>query len=191
MRSAAADAPLSDGVICKPQDMRKVRKGDWPDVYAEFTRKHGLSDRAEWTTRPSVALAGLGCSEATRRSRAVIDIACAWVKKEFPSASDESLMKGFFVATSSSAPKKPWSYGLKTLLTSSEIYSYEHDRMLTPQDLMRQHGWRAPNAGGLSFSAMRGLHGESVACQQLGCLVWAAYLAADFPGMWEAPYESA
>lgn len=84
-----------------------------------------------------------------------------------------------------------------TVCRSTRLYSYREDRLITPGEAMRAHGWEADNINlntqGLDINHGYDLLGESMALPCIGTAIWSLLLVggnSTFPGMWaEAGYN--
>lgn len=80
-----------------------------------------------------------------------------------------------------------------TFCTSTRLYDYAEDRLVTPSEMLRALGWAdggdEPSLRGLSWAQCQDLVGESQALPPLAVASWALVLAAGdaLPGLWVAP----
>lgn len=70
-----------------------------------------------------------------------------------------------------------------TVTTATELYSFNKDRLVLPQEIMRMHGHcleqtRFP--AGMSLAEMRRLAGEGMAVCCIGTVIWCVYLTKHF-----------
>ncbi len=95
-------------------------------------------------------------------------VACvAHGKEEATPEAVEEATAGWTCDFSQSPARKPWRHGsLPSLCTSTELYSYSHDRAITAQELFRMMGWQVPvSLGSLPGHKVRDLLGEAMALQ--------------------------
>jgi len=68
-------------------------------------------------------------------------------------------------------------------------YSYRHDRLIIPEEVLRSHGWQVrgfkPNCTSLSEGEVRDLVGEMQAVQSLAVVLWAVMLKTGGCGCFE------
>ncbi len=74
---------------------------------------------------------------------------------------------------------------IPVVCTSTRFYCYRMDRLVTPGELMRAHGWRehvskgkAMTMSGIAFNKGMDLVGECMALQNIGTALWAVFTAA-------------
>ena len=150
-----------------------------------------------WTSRRTFS--GLGLSR-TKRSLDLLD--CSWVeackrRKISVQTHSSSFMKealaqqvhhGLVVDVSQNPVRKPMSDKqgvLRTLTTSSTLYSFEHDRVLHPIEHMFLQGYpkdvSVPHT--LSVQDLRKLAGEAICLPCLASIVWSIHLMRDLTSL--------
>ncbi|MCP4243351.1 MAG: hypothetical protein GY772_22570 [bacterium] len=180
---AAQPAGNSEPCVCERQ-ARFLR---------ERWRRQGFEhhDTRAWTEVPYCppALRGLPRS---RRIMEVVELGYLWASQKRGrsplSGQDRPLIAAnLFVDVSQNPGRCPWSFGLHRLTRNSRIYSYEHDRILSPFEAFRVYGWRNPCLEGLAASEAWDLLGDSMALPTLAVAVSAVVLGAGpyMPGLWE------
>ena len=71
-----------------------------------------------------------------------VDVCFAAMQKKYPELSIEQLIKGMFCNTSQSVARLPVSRtAFPTPCTSSVVYSYEHDTLVSGRATMKLLGW--------------------------------------------------
>lgn len=134
----------------------------------------------------SPALRGLsGCA----RQREVIDLAflCACAEEGLnprARAHRHKVASGLFVNVSQNPCRRAWGRVLGTFCASSIVYSFEHDRTLIAEEMLRVLGWGAVDAAGLSQAALRDLAGESLAKPCIAAAAVAMLATVHLPGLW-------
>ena len=93
--------------------------------------------------------------------------------------------RGLFVDVSQMPGRRPWRYGLRRATRNSKFYSYEHDRLITAEEVFKMYGWRAPRLEGLSHGKALDLLGDSMALPTLAVAAYALVLSAGdvMPGL--------
>ena len=91
-----------------------------------------------WTSRPRVRLLGI---PRTPRVMDCVDVCFAAMQQKYPELSIEQLIKGMFCNTSQSVARLPVSRSFPTPCTSSVVYSYEHDTLVSGRATMKLLGW--------------------------------------------------
>ena len=120
-----------------------------------------------WTSKPHIKLRGVP------RSQRMIDIInTAWEVKLQQSPVElleQDMSTDFWCDLSQCISRSPWFTGtLRTLTTSSIIYSFERDLVLTGSDHMRLQGWPDRFLRGTPESDLQQLAGEGTSLP----LVW-------------------
>ncbi|CAE7788012.1 CHT1 [Symbiodinium sp. CCMP2592] len=93
-----------------------------------------------WTG--AARLQGLGGPQGCLpRTRAMIDLAFLFTKlsKGGSAAENSDIIRNLVVDVSQALERKPW--GLRTLLASTSLYSFEHDRLVLPMEGLRLLGF--------------------------------------------------
>ena len=118
-----------------------------------------------WTSKPGVFLHGV-----PKVCARVVDlINCAYIdtlKKNAALPIDQQrpwseLRKGLMVDCSQAVQRKPWGCQIKTLTTSTMVYTFECDCLLTSRMLFRLHGYPKLVQLTQSEGLQRSLIGES------------------------------
>ena len=133
-----------------------------------------------WTSKPGISLHGIPCHLA----RVVDLINCAHIDTMTKNMSlsedlrkpEADLRKGFVVDCSQAVQRKPWGHYVKTLHTSSMIYSFECDCLLSVKTLFRLHGYPQSVQLTQSESAQRSLIGESWSLPCAAVALYSYYL---------------
>ena len=100
------------------------------------------------------------------------------------STTNKSLAAGFYLDFEQNPERNPWG-SLRTCTTSTRVYSYEHDRVLSPLDNLWLLGYpRSVSVDGLKLGELHKLAGSAWALPTMGVCLYAALLEADFPGLW-------
>ena len=131
---------------------------------------------APWTSRPSTRLKGLAHSE---RQRDLLDVVWAVHRKNNATLSLPELIRGFFANPSQSVLRLPSCHGrVPTLCSSSEIYSYEYDAVLSGEAHLLLLGWPRNTFPSELFSnaELRSLAGESFALCTIAHIVYCYFL---------------
>ena len=81
---------------------------------------------------------------------------------------------------SQSINRTPWSYHMRTITTASQVYSFEHDRLLQAEELFRAYGWEV-QVDGLPTEQVSDLVGETMALPPLMAALTALLVAAGLP----------
>ncbi len=118
----------------------------------------------------------------TPRAEEVINLAilecCFRQQREATAEALEEAAKGLWCDVSSNPARKHWRQGpLPTLCTSTQIYSYEHERALTSVEGLRMVGWPSAIMLEVSPANLRSLLGESMALPSHAVAVWALFEA--------------
>ena len=108
----------------------------------------------------------------TSRVVEVVDLGFLWASKKSGlspvSAQDRPFIATkLFVDVSQNPSRNPWCYGLHRLTRTSQIYSYEYDRVISAFEAFRIYGWRSPCLEGLTTGEAWDLLGDSMALQTL------------------------
>lgn len=177
----------------KKQTQKRVKNAEdqaWQRHSCDMRCKLGLTmDAHPWTGRPDVALRGV---HRTPRVLDVIDIAWATrihappehVRQAPQAKRFELLTNNFFVNTSQQNLRKAWGE-LGTIATSTELYSFELDRAILPEELLSLQGHGHPRVGSLSAAEMRSVAGEGMMVPVLAAALYALMLEAPLPDLWE------
>ena len=77
---------------------------------------------------------------------------------------------------------------LPTLCTQSRVYSYAHDQLVHPADILHAFGWFAVNSSCINHAALCDLVGECQAVQCAASAQWALLLALGtrLPNLWDS-----
>eukprot|EP00971_Amphidinium_carterae_P125035 2477218-Amphidinium_carterae.1 len=96
-------------------------------------------------------------------------------------------MSGVFVDVSQDGHLKPWTrHKLRSITTSTAWFSFDHKRLLLPEELFKVLGFNA-NTSNMSASALSDLLGEAIAPPCLGILLMSILTA--IPGFWTRDLE--
>ncbi len=90
--------------------------------------------------------------------------------------------RSLFVDVSQAVTRSPWAkHALKTVTTTTELYSFERDTMVEPEELLRLHGRPVPLGHSCEARELRDLLGNCMAVQTLATVMRALFLSA---GQW-------
>ena len=158
----------------------------WRARSSEVRDKHKLPPLGEtgsqpWTSRKGVNLQGVADSE---RQLDHLNVCFAVHKQRNPGVRHEDLIRELFCNPSQCVARLPVHHGrLPTITTSAEIYSYEHDCILSGQAHLRAMGWPT-NVGPMctySNHECRTLAGEAFSLPCLSTVLYAYYLNPHAP----------
>ena len=128
----------------------------------------------------------------TSRVAEVVELGFLWASKKSGlspvSARDRPFIAtNLFVDVSQNPSRNPWCYGLHRLTRTSQIYSYEYDRVISAFDAFRIYGWRSPCLEGLTTGEAWDLLGDSMALQTLAVPISGLVFGSGvyMPGLWE------
>ena len=145
-----------------------------------------------WTGRRAFQGAGL---PRTARIFEILDcIAIVTCKdaglapKDMNTAVVQRLLHGAFVDVSQSFSRRAWALrneDLPTFTTSTTLYSFSDDRVVTGREMLQMHGHspRLSVPDSLTEENLRELAGEGMALPSLGLVVWSLFLCKRFPEM--------
>lgn len=86
---------------------------------------------------------------------------------------------------SQSLHRRKWSLGLSTFTTTSEVYSFAHDRLITDQEKFFLLGFpRSTRFDGLPSNCLKDLVGSAMALPALTVVMYSAALVLKLPGLW-------
>ena len=165
----------------------------WRARSSEVRDKHKLPPLGEtgsqpWTSRKDVKLQGMADSE---RQLDHLNVCFAVHKQRNPGVRHEDLIRDLFCNPSQCVARLPMQQGrLPTITTSAEIYSYEHDCILSGQAHLRAMGWPS-NVGTCTYSnhECRTLAGEAFSLPCLSAVLYAYYLNPHAPWWRDAGRE--
>ena len=124
----------------------------------------------------------LRCSRVTPRQREMIELGFLWrcvglgVSLEASSAAAvrARVAQGLFVDLSQNPTRAPWRCGeVAAITTSSQIYSYELDTVLLPEELWAAYGRFVRRAEACSATQIRSLLGNCMAVQPVATVMHA------------------
>ena len=97
------------------------------------------------------------------------------------------IVTNLFVDVSQNPSRNPWCYGLHRLTRTSQIYSYEYDRVISVFEAFRIYGWRSPRLEGLTTGEAWDLVGDSMALQTLAVSISGLVFGSGLytPVLWE------
>lgn len=160
----------------------------------ECWRNQGFEhhDAHPWTEVPHSPPLLRGLSRNSRIAE-LVDLGYLWASKKrglTPSSVQDRprIAANLFIDVAQNPGHRPWSFGLHRVTRNSQIYSYEHDRVISAFEAFRIYGWRNPCLEGLASSEAWDLLGDSMALQTLAVAVSGLLLGAGWhmPGVWEA-----
>lgn len=123
----------------KTADVAELRK--WREDSVDKRSEHHLPSGPSWSVRPGVRLHGV-----PKLDRVVdcIDVCYSIVRKQHPEDSREAIVKNLWCNPGQGVKRFPASRSLPTLATSTLLYSYEKDRLLSGAAHMQLLGWPLP-----------------------------------------------
>ena len=172
----------------EPRGREAAHDFAWQKESAEFRQQHGAAlDWKPWTGRPEFR--GRGLPKLPR----VLDVLDCLVihvleqkKTNAATCNLQDLMQGMYVDVSQGFLRHfhTSTQGVNhALTTSSIVYSYDRDSVLTGRELLQLHGQpvslNLPSE--LTESQISHLAGEGMALPCLAGLLWCLYLCKQFP----------
>eukprot|EP00971_Amphidinium_carterae_P305104 6062668-Amphidinium_carterae.3 len=154
----------------------------WRKIHATVRTDEGLSDQVSWTQQNAHKIRGLvGKKE---RVLDLLDIGYLIAKKNMPDANDADVAKDLYCDISQSAERRPFSQGeLRTLTTSSELFSYGQARLLLPCEHLLALGFGKVDLRNISGSAQKSLAGGAFALPTMAMAL--SSVVTSLPGYWE------
>eukprot|EP00971_Amphidinium_carterae_P339074 6476680-Amphidinium_carterae.4 len=155
----------------------------WRKIHATVRTEEGLShETTSWTQMNAHNVRSLvGKKE---RVMDLLDIGYLIAKKNAPDASDEDLCKDLFCDISQSADRRPFSQGeLRTLTTSSELFSYGQARLLLPCEHLLALGFDKLELKNISATAVKSMAGGAFALPTMAMALSSVVMS--LPGYWE------
>jgi hypothetical protein len=155
----------------------------WTSHSAQVRAKLGISRDYDGWTRPG-SLPGVVCRGVPRQPRMFDILNCAWaarLKSLGPGCGTDEARRNFFANPSQSVNRTPWSEGAKTLCSSSFVYSFELDSLLSGMDMMRLQGWSSAKLHRFSDGTLRDLAGEGFSLPCAGAVLYAFFLNPHAP----------
>lgn len=149
-------------------------------------------DDDPWTGRPCCRLRGVAMTD---RVKDLINLAWIHRIKNPPEGLHElrksermdCLTKNFFVDYSQQNNRSPWG-SLKTLTTTSSLYSFELDRHILPEECMVLQGHPMPDVTSMAATEIKDLvhlSGEGMSVPMLASAMMAMILTVPLAGLWE------
>lgn len=144
--------------------------------------------QATWTSHPKrrPALRGL---TGTPRQTALVNHALrswCWARRLDPAA---LLVGDLFLDISQCVSRRPWGSTIRALTSSTSIYSFRHDRLLVPEELMQVYGWPRPSRvlGASEAAQLADLVSECMPLPSLAVPLFSllAALGTALPGLWQ------
>ena len=133
------------------------------------------ADAMPWTQYIGGPLRGV---PGTARTHDLINYGILLKKTKYPHLNMQALAKGYFCNTSQDHQRKPFMEGSPgALCTSTELYSYEHNAMLSGMAhlLMMGHSQDCAPPHLFSEQQCKDLAGEGLSVPWTACLLLAAY----------------
>lgn len=173
----------------------------WQLQEADLRRTWGVDpDLRPWTCMPDVRLQGFGIPDTTR-ARALMDLAAidhlgpkcaAGLVQEAKQCGCWSKIKqalaDVYVDLSQNPYRKPWTNSKtvsRCMTTSSCIYSFAEQRVVTPVEMMFWQGhprsFNIPQS--MSQASLAALAGEGMFLPSLASILWALVCSGNLPGM--------
>ena len=119
------------------QAVAELRK--WPTHSKEIRSKYSLpAEGRAWTGRPGVTLLGV---PGTARVFDVLDTGFSYIRARHPDWTFQQLVTNLWANPSQSVARVPLSYHAPTPATSTVMYSFQHDRTISPAGWMQLFGW--------------------------------------------------
>jgi hypothetical protein len=147
------------------------------------------TDARPWTGRRDMALRGVHQTD-----RVLDNIDLAWATRvrqppehvlNAPQAKRFDLLKeNYYINCSQQNFRKAWG-DLNTICTSTELYSFELDRVILAEELFSLQGHGHPETRTLSAAEARSVAGEGMLVPVLGAALYALMLEAPLPDLWE------
>jgi len=157
--------------VARSKDLQK-----WKTHSRALRHQHNLpASSAPWTSRfPKVRLVGL---PQTPRTLDIVDTSLAVFLKKFPNLSLSQVTKGLFVNTSQGVQRTQICYSFPTPTTSSCVYSYEKDQVISGRSTMKLIGFPDSLLPREIFrdSQYRDLSGNAYSAPIMGLIVAALY----------------
>ena len=162
------------------------RSTAWKGKTETFCRQHGITQSScQWT---AVAEAnGADLAHLSDRAKTLLDVAVGWAEKE--AGSGDFRVESMLADVSQCLSRKPWSVDgvLPSLTTSSSIFSYERQRLLSVLEFYRIMGFeteKLPDLESMLPSKLQSLIGEAMAMPSIGLVLGA--LVTELPGLFRA-----
>lgn len=171
----------------RPPADRDVADAEWMKHIKALRSHWGLGDDFRpWTGRPGFK--GHGVSK-TPRSLSILDgvVIHKMKGKRGSLGVIKTIMKDHYVDLSQSLKRKPFtsSEGTnRTQTTSTRMYSYSEDRMLTGKEMLLLQGQSASSLvipEDVKETTLHDLAGEGMAVPCVGLVLWSLFLTAHFP----------
>jgi hypothetical protein len=153
--------------------------GIWQAKHKKVRSQLGISpDFRPWTEAPSGQRPKLEGVTDNARYRDTIDIAWAAALMKNPMSP-----LPFYVNFSQCPTRKPWSSALRCLTTSTKVYDFARDKVLSSEELLLLQGIPAPDLKLHMFSESSLLHavGEAMFCPCIGAIMLGVYLNPHAP----------
>jgi len=131
-----------------------------------------------YTNFQHIQLRGL---PATKRQQDLLDIAFATRAARYPDKNERQLRANFWANASQSVQRKPWGDHPMVLTTSSELYSFEADVVLSGASHLRLLGAPSNISHDISESRLRKLAGEAYSVPLMSIIFTAVYLCPHQP----------
>ena len=155
------------------QPAKRAKTDGWQANHAELWRalpsSQRHSDSAKWSFSRNLLLV------SGKREQDVIDY--AWAIEE------KNGHEGLFIDVSQSASRRPWSRGLRSMVSSSSFYSYESDRQLVGAEHLLLLGWTESIVGRfpstLTQARLKCLAGEAMSLPCVALVLVSVLTALD------------
>jgi hypothetical protein len=154
---------------------------NWRARSAEMRYHHGLSaDASPYTQLAGVQLRGVPRCD---RVHDLLNVAFMLRRDRNPNVPIKDLLCNFWANPSQNIARKPWSDHPATLTQSAELYSFEHDAVLSGHAHLRGMGFPTNMApiGFMSEYALRQLAGEAYSVPVMSLLLSAVFMIPDAP----------
>ena len=161
----------------------------WREHCVNMRSSLGMAaESSPWTSRPGLALA----PKLRDSAKETVDIAWTWQLKQARNAaratgskppSVDEAAKDFFADISQSVLRKPWGGEEFPCITqTSEVYSFEHDGIVSPSQQMQLQGHsKQVKLCTLTEAQVRSLAGEGFSATCIGAVLHAAFLEPSAP----------
>ena len=155
----------------------------WYQDSCNMREKLGASNQYKpWTSRSNFK--GTGMSK-TLRTLDILDIVfIEALRKEKKFLAAQRSLRRTYVDISQSHSRKvvTWQNGITpTVTTSTEMYSFGLDRVITPVEILRLHGHENPVIPkGMSYRDLKRLAGEGMAVPCIASVIWCIFLTRQF-----------
>ena len=157
----------------------------WEKTHQALKGRHGLREgQIGWVEENMEDIRGL--TGKPDRVLDLINVVWCKAKEALEGHSDADVAERCYVDVSQQVQRRPFTLQpvLRSLTTSSEVFSYKHKRMLLPEEHLLAMGFIAPKIQNLTNAAVKDLSGERMALPTTAACVLAVILS--FSDLWKA-----